>query len=133
MKRNLKILTILSLVAVLLAFAGCGAGKTANKEPAKNYTLPEAVADVRDQAMDYVQDYAKKLEGGWTDRLEMLISQNLGEATMNSSEYTALSATLTGYMNECGATYMYALVPNSESSYYITVDGSEDPDTWGTD
>ena len=56
MKRNLKILTILSLVAVLLAFAGCGAGKTANKEPAKNYTLPEAVADVRDQAMDYVQD-----------------------------------------------------------------------------
>ena len=96
MKRNLKILTILSLVAVLLAFAGCGAGKTANKEPAKNYTLPEAVADVRDQAMDYVQDYAKKLEGGWTDRLEMLISQNLGEATMNSSEYTALSATLTG-------------------------------------
>ena len=64
MKRNLKILTILSLVAVLLAFAGCGAGKTANKESAKNYTLPEAVADVRDQAMDYVQDYAKKLEGG---------------------------------------------------------------------
>ena len=71
MKRNLKILTILSLVAVLLAFAGCGAGKTANKEPAKNYTLPEAVADVRDQAMDYVQDYAKKLEGGWTTAAEL--------------------------------------------------------------
>lgn len=86
MKRNLKILTILCLAAIMLAFAGCSAGKAENKETAKDYTLPEAVADVRDQAMDYVQDYAKKLEGGWTDRLEMLISQNLGEATMNSSE-----------------------------------------------
>ncbi len=133
MKHNLKIFTLLCLAAVMLVFAGCGTtGKTETKEAAKDYTLPEAVADVRDQAMDYVQDYAKKLEGSWCDRLETLISQNLGEATMDSSEYTALSATLSGYMKECGATYMYALAPDSEGSYYITVDGSEDPDTWGT-
>ena len=132
MKHNLKIFTLLCLAAVMLVFAGCSTGKTETKEPAKDYTLPEAVADVRDQAMDYVQDYAKKLEGSWCDRLETLISRNLGEATMNSSEYAALSATLSGYIKECGATYMYALVPDSEGSYYITVDGSEDPDTWGT-
>ncbi len=135
MKHKLKLSVILCLTVVLLAFAGCGSTgqETKQKEASADYTLPEAVADIRDQAMDYVQDYAKKLEGGWTDRLEVLMSQNLGEATMNSAEYTALCATLTGYMNECGATYMYALVPDSEGNYYITVDGSEGPDAWGTD
>ncbi len=135
MKHKLKISVILSVATMLLIFAGCSSAsqKTEQQETATDYTLPEAVADVRDQAMDYVQDYAKQLEGAWTDRLEVLMSQNLGEATMNSTEYTALCATLTGYMKECGATYMYALVPDSDGNYCITVDGSEDPDSWGTD
>ena len=135
MKQHLKIFIVLCLAAMMLAFAGCGQGNSSSKpdSSSKDYPLPEAVAELRDQSMDYVRDYAKKLEGGWSDRLELLISQNLGEASMNSAEYTALKSTLDSYRAECGATYMYALVPDSEGNYYITIDGSEEPDKWGTD
>lgn len=131
MKNNLKKFAFVCLiVTAVFTVTACGDNSQDTKDTT-TATPPEAVCEVRDNAMDYVRQYAQALEGSWTDRLEILISQNLGENTMDSQEYTALKTTLDGYRTECGATYMYVLVPDAESNYYITIDGSDDPDTWG--
>ena len=130
MKKNLKLAALLATLAIaVFCFAGCGQEET----PEASVTVadtPEAVCEVRDLAMGYVEKYAKELEGEWVDRHDALVAEDLGEATMESDEYAALKEVLDGYRLDCGATYMYALVPNADGDFCITVDGSEEPDTW---
>lgn len=58
-------------------------------------------------------------------------------------DYDFMKATLDAVREDCGATYVYALSPSedgemvlssddtAEKPFFITVDGSEDPDDWG--
>ena len=148
MKRRTKlIVAFLTLSLVLAGFAGCGADsekKEESKEPAAAAVeVPKEVQAVKDKVTDLAKTYAKKLDGDWGDQHVALIKSKEGE---KYKDFKDMKTTLDGFREESGAYYIYALYPEDPESaattdgktekptpFLITVDGSEDPDAYGTE
>lgn len=121
MRKKAKWLMILMALIMAFSMTACGGGGGEEEAPAEE---PAASADC------------------WADQYVALIES--GEAR-DFADYEDMKATLDGFREECGATYIYTLSPSvdgelvlssddtNKQHFLITVDGSEDPDDWAVD
>ena len=94
--------------------------------------VPDEVQAVREAVVGLAELYGKQLDGEWGDLHAALIESGEGE---DFESFEAMKTILDDIRIECGAYYVYAFYPSGDpesSDYYITVDGSEDPDEFGT-
>ena len=129
MKKNFKLLALLMaimLVAVLLP--GCGGGDD------DEFEIPEEIQALADHVASVAAKYAKELDGGWGDLHEDMMESGLEE---DYDSFEAMRDVLIDILEESGARYVYAMYPedisDSEAPFFITVDGSEDPDEFGVE
>lgn len=135
MKKQHKLLvTFLTLLLVLAMFglAGCGQKQTAEE------SMPPEVREVRDNVVTIAEEYALTLDGKWGDEHAAMMKS--GKAR-DYDGYDKLLKTLKDMQEECGAYYVYTLVPTMDDDgqpliekdpFLVAVDASEDPDDWGT-
>jgi hypothetical protein len=88
------------------------------------------------------EDDQTEASATWGDNYAALIES--GEAR-DFSEYDDMKAELDGFREESGAFYVYVMSPTEDGEivlecedpdevpFFITVDGSEEPDDWGVD
>lgn len=111
--------------------------------------VPADVQAMRDKVTGIAADYAAMLSHrdveittDWGNQYVALIES---AKARDYTDYDFMKATLDAVREESGATYVYVLSPtedgeiilscddSNEVPFYITVDGSEDPDDWGVD
>ena len=100
--------------------------------PAGN--MPEDLKAFVDAELTTVSALAKKLSGDWADKHAALIAdKDLDPATVTGNAvYTELKKVLDDVRASYGEDfYVYAVVPNEDKEYCITIDGSAEPDVWG--
>ena len=122
-KTVITVVGFLCLLLMLCSTAGYGADKA----------MPEALKAIADKAETAASGFAKQLDGGWGDSHAALTKSGEKEAFAGFEE---LQAVLSGFVAETDAYYVYALYPSGDaksSSYFVTVDGSESPDEYGTE
>jgi len=119
-------------MALLMAFAllpGCGGG--ADEE---EIVVPEEIQALADHAVKLAQHYALQLDGDWGDLHVDLMESGLEE---DFRYFEEMREVLSGFIEESGAKYVYAMYPqdisDSEAPFIITVDGSLDPDEFGAE
>ena len=95
--------------------------------------VPAEIQAVIDEVIALAHSFAVQLDGAWGD-LHVALMESGEEAEFESFE--EMKAVLDGFRVESGAYYVYAFYPSGDpasSAYIITVDGSEDPDEFGTE
>lgn len=133
-KKCFVIIMVLGLV--LSCFAGCDAepdrevpGAAGTFLEGMEVQMPVVLQEMIVGDMATVGDYAGQLSGQWGDDHAALMESGLDAS---SSQYADLKAVLDGFREECGAYYVYAMVPADDGAagddFLITVDGSEEPD-----
>ena len=93
--------------------------------------VPDEVQEVKETVTGLAEKYGKQLDGEWGDLHAALIESEEGE---DFESFETMKAVLDEIRIESGAYYFYAFYPSGDpasSDYYITVDGSEDPDEYG--
>ena len=129
MRKSFKRLTLLMALLMVFAFLpGCGGGDE------EELVVPAEIQALADQAMKIAQHYALELEGPWGDMHVELIDSGLGE---DYTHFEEMREVLNGFIEDSGAKYVYAMYPlditDSSAPFFITVDGSHDPDDYGAE
>ena len=127
MKKNFKLFAVLlSLLLVALFIPGCGGGGGDDVE------IPDEIQRLMDVSEDLAISSAKQLDGEWGD-----MHNNMMESGQEDgyAGFDDMAARLSKLIAETGADYIYALYPSDqddlEADFFITVDGSDDPDDFG--
>ena len=126
MKKYAKSLTLLMSFLLAISFLSISTAGAAQQ-------MPGELQAVADKAVNAVTNYAKKLDGAWGDQHAALVESKKGG---DFEGYESMQAVLIGFLKESGAAYLYALYPSGSvdtAPFTITVDGSEDPDDYGTE
>jgi len=127
MKKSTKLLTMLmSLMLTVLFMSGCAVS-------AYGAEMPEELKAVANKAVSIATNYAKQLDGAWGDQHAAMIDSKEGGAF---AEFESMRAALCGFMAESDATYIYTLYPSGaveSAPFFLTVDGSEEADDYGTE
>jgi hypothetical protein len=125
-----KILVILLVFVLVFTFAACSQGTTPDAQP----EVPEMPADLVafiDQELLAVEAIGEDISGEWGDKHGQLIETLDGEV-YDEALYAELKAVLDEHRIATGAYYVYAMIPNEDNDYLITVDGSFEPDDFMT-
>lgn len=123
-----KFLVFFLILVLALSFIACG-NESSNGD---DQVSPEMPADLKafvDAELDIIASIGEAISGDWADKHVTLVEEDGG---MDDPLYSELKAVLDNFRVETGAYYVYAMIPGDGSDYYITVDGSEDPDDWMT-
>ena len=125
-KRSKWIVAIISLI-MAFSLTACGDNDNSESEEKVDTAIPDKTTVSADD---------------WADKYAAMIKS--GEAR-DYADYDEMKAVLDEIIEECGATYVYALTPGTDgkpdingeykkgASYLITVDGGDDPDDWAED
>lgn len=125
-KRSKWIIAIISLI-MAFSLTACGDNDNSESEEKVDAAIPDETTVSADD---------------WADKYAAMIKS--GEAR-DYADYDEMKAVLDEIIEECGATYVYALTPGTDgkpdingeykkgASYLITVDGGDDPDDWAED
>lgn len=90
---------------------------------------PDAIEDIRDDAMADIQTFVTNNEATLPDRLTTLISYSYGDQTQTTSEYVAIQQILSTFAAENQAERLFIIVKNEDGNYQKTV-SSEESSTW---
>lgn len=114
------------LIAVFLPGCGGGGGSDSAVE------IPDEIQGLMDTTTDLAVSCAKQLDGEWGDLHSDMMASGLESAY---PDFEDMRAKLADLIAESGADYIYALYPSDpgdlEADFFITVDGSDDPDDFG--
>jgi len=94
--------------------------------------LPDELQAVANKALDIATNCAKQLDGAWGDWHAAMIESGKKDAY---DDYTNKRAVLNGFVKQSDAKYVYTLYPAGDaesSAYYLSTDGSEVLDEYGT-
>lgn len=132
-------LALLSLCLMLVvgAFSACG---EKDKDADKGDNVPKEVQEVKDKVTDVADKHAKKLDGDFGDKYKALLKDG---DNRDMTSHKELEKELQKIREESGGKYVYLLNPTKDDKpsldgntkdgkFAITVDGSEEPDAWGT-
>jgi hypothetical protein len=126
-KKEMKKLFVVLLALVLVfAMTACSGGTPPAVEP----EVPEMPADLVafiDAELGAVQAIGEDVSGEWGDKHAQLMSTVEGGG-LDNPLYDELKSVLDEHRIATGAYYVYAMVPNADNDYLITVDGSVEPD-----
>jgi len=127
MKKSFK--TVALITAILLAAAllpGCGEDV--------EIEVPGEIQALADKVLGIAKKYGNEMDGGWGDLHAAMMGSELGDEYAN---FEAMREMLEDFIAESGAKYIYAMYPkdisDSETPFFITVDGSDDPDDFGAE
>ncbi|MCL2683835.1 MAG: hypothetical protein FWE55_01180 [Synergistaceae bacterium] len=126
MRKHIKALTMLMSLLLVVAFLPGCAGAADGK-------MPEELQAIADEALSIASSFAKQLDGEWGDWHDGLVNSKEGDAF---GDYENMREVLCGFVEESDVVYLYAIYPSGpidSASFFITVDGSEDPDEYGTE
>ena len=121
MRKHVKLFVMLTALALTVSFLAGVACAAVDKAAA-------------DKAVKIASDCAKKLDGAWGDQHAKLIESNKGG---DFADYESMQAAVNDLLEGSGAVYIYVLYPHGMTDtnvrhFIITVDGSDDPDDYGT-
>lgn len=129
MRKGFKLFAILlSLLLIVVFIPGCGGGGNDDGD----IEIPDEIQALMDTSVDLAVSCAAELDGEWGDmHAEMMES----EEDDGYANFEAMRAKLAEMIDETGADYIYAMYPSDpgdlEADFFITVDGSDDPDDFG--
>jgi len=137
MKKSSKLtLLFLAMLLVLSCMAGCSESPDPEGSQISNFEMPADLESFINDELLMVESLSDTLTGEWGDGHAELIALGLdGSAAMATDEYAALKAILDEQRETLDAYYVYAMIPTSDEDkpeYCITVDGSVEPDIYGT-
>lgn len=121
-----KLFVVLLALVLVFAMTACSGGTPPAVEP----EVPEMPADLVafiDAELGAVQAIGEDVSGEWGDKHAQLMSTVEGGGFDNPL-YDELKSVLDEHRVATGAYYVYAMVPNADNDYLITVDGSVEPD-----
>ena len=121
-----KLFVVLLALVLVFAMTACSGGTPPAVEP----EVPEMPADLVafiDAELGAVQAIGEDVSGEWGDKHAQLMSTVEGGGFDNPL-YDELKSVLDEHRIATGAYYVYAMVPNADNDYLITVDGSVEPD-----
>lgn len=141
--------------AGMFALTGCGGSDTEETEATEateaeveevllfaDADVPDEVMAVIDKTKEIAEKGAEELTPEFGDQYKAMIESGEGD---QYKDYAALKEQLDKIRTDNGATYVYTMSPakdgkpsldgetGSEGSFLIGVDGSEEPDDYGTD
>ena len=117
MRKHVKLFTLVMALLLAVSFLSAAAA------------VDNAVAE---KALSIASNCAKQLDGAWGDKHAAMIESKKGA---EFADYESMRAVLSKLLAGSGAVYMYALYPSGavdSAPFFITVDGSEEPDEYGT-
>ena len=121
-----KLFVVLLALVLVFAMTACSGGTPPAVEP----EVPEMPADLVafiDAELGAVQAIGEDVSGEWGDKHAQLMSTVEGGG-LDNPLYDELKSVLDEHRIATGAYYVYAMVPNADNDYLITVDGSVEPD-----
>ncbi len=121
-----KLFVVLLALVLVFAMTACSGGTPLAVEP----EVPEMPADLVafiDAELGAVQAIGEDVSGEWGDKHAQLMSTVEGGG-LDNPLYDELKSVLDEHRIATGAYYVYAMVPNADNDYLITVDGSVEPD-----
>lgn len=124
-----KLLVVLLALVLVFTMVACG-GTPPAVEPEVNEMSADLVAFI-DEELEAVQAIGEDISGEWGDMHAALMETVEGDA-YEEALYADLKAVLDQHRIASGAYYVYAMIPDENNDYHITVDGSADPDDFMT-
>ena len=123
----MKKVLIISLVFLLVfSFAGCGGGESQGDQSFKD-EMPQDLSAFVDSELAAARGISEMVHGEWADSHDQLMSEGGGQ---DNPLYWELKEVLDTARIQFGAYYVYAMITDGSGDYFITVDGSEEPDDW---
>lgn len=121
MKKTFKILCLALTLAVSVSLlAGCGT--PVEKEQAKSLPkVPEAIEDMRDDAMELTQKFVQDNEGQFAERIANLVTLNPSSIDESNYEYTAIADSLKEFTDSTDAEEVFIFVKNEDGTFHKTV------------
>jgi len=126
-----KLLVVLLALVLVFAMVACSGGTPPAVEP----EVPEMPADLIafiDAELAAVQGIGEDVSGEWGDKHFELMNIDYQMEEYDKDLYAELKSVLDEHRIATGAYYVYAMVPNTDNDYLITVDGSAEPDDFMT-
>ena len=121
-----KFRSLILLMAVMVGVSFMSVGTVAAAE------MPGELQAVVDKAKSAAGSCAEKLNGAWGDQHVALMASEKGK---DFADFKSMQTTLNGQLAGSGATYIYVIYPSGaieKEPFFITVDGSAEPDDYGT-
>lgn len=120
-----KTLAVFLTLILALSFVGCGEKGPSSDTP----MMPEDLQAFVDDLVVSIDGLGEELSGEWGDKHAQLMEAGDG---MDNPLYAELKADLDAFRISTGAYYVYGFYPDENNDYLITVDGSAEPDDFGT-
>jgi|GEM_PF-1634848 len=155
MKKSYKLFVILlSVLLITVYLPGCGGGanngggdnsvvdnSSSNSDGGNSsgngggsIQIPDEIQQLMDTSVSLATECAKQLDGEWGDMHADMIASGDKDGYAGFDD---MRAKLSDMITSSGADYIYALYPTDpsdvEANFYITVDGSAEPDDYGVE
>ena len=122
-----KIKSLVLLVSFMMAVSVLSVSSASAEE------MPAKLKAIADKAVSAAGDCAQKLNGAWGDQHAALVASGQKGAF---ADFKSMQTALNGLLAGSGANAIYVMYPSGaidKDPFYITVDGSAEPDDYGTE
>ena len=120
-----KVLLVFLMLFLVFSFAGCGGEPQGNG--LDDVEMPQDLSAFVDAELSIVRGIGEMVHGEWAESHDQLMLEGGGQ---ENPLYWELKEVLDTARIQFGAYYVYAMITDGSGDYFITVDGSEEPDDW---
>lgn len=121
-----KVLLVFLMLLLVFSFAGCGGGGAVENDDFRD-EMPQDLSAFVDAELSIVRGIGEMVHGEWAESHDQLMLEGGGQ---ENPLYWELKEVLDTARIQFGAYYVYAMITDGSGDYFITVDGSEEPDDW---